>query len=280
VNDFVEDLGGDTMNAMINGINLAFDDVGQGPAVIMVHDLPLCRKMWKPQVTMLVENGFRVIAPDLRGFGESEAGYRPFSLKNCADDIVSLLHYLGIGRAVMVGMGMAGGLIRDIERRHPRRVAAICLLSPSQALAGISNEILRQDLAGLIREGHRLTAIDNLCSRLFPEQQSLLTQQLAWEVQNWIEDVDPSVLAAAFACDSDFTSTGSSVPSLTLHSERSIKTGPSGEGQVSDVILDKVLSAGHLVNLESPERVNRCLIDFLNWLSLMKPRHHRLAIAA
>jgi len=59
-------------NAFLNGISLAYDEVGAGPAVLLVHGFPLNRQMWRPQMAILVAAGYRVIAPDLRGFGGSD----------------------------------------------------------------------------------------------------------------------------------------------------------------------------------------------------------------
>ena len=76
------------MRAFINGIQLAYDDTGEGFPVILIHGFPLCRKMWRPQINKLPPAGCRVIAPDLRGFGESDAPDGPYSMEMFADDIV------------------------------------------------------------------------------------------------------------------------------------------------------------------------------------------------
>ena len=60
------------MEAFVNGIRMAYDDVGSGPAVLLIHGFPLCRRMWHPQVGALTAAGYRVVTPDLRGFGASE----------------------------------------------------------------------------------------------------------------------------------------------------------------------------------------------------------------
>ena len=101
------------MSVEINGIRLAYDDLGNGPAVMLIHGYPLCRRMWRPQVEALVAAGFRVIVPDLRGFGESEAGNEPGSTDRLADDLVALLDHLKIDRATVGGMSMGGYVLRN-----------------------------------------------------------------------------------------------------------------------------------------------------------------------
>ncbi|HYS42489.1 MAG TPA: alpha/beta fold hydrolase, partial [Geobacteraceae bacterium] len=53
------------MQAVINGITMAYDDSGSGPAVLFIHGFPLCRRMWHPQLQVLTSAGFRVVTPDL-----------------------------------------------------------------------------------------------------------------------------------------------------------------------------------------------------------------------
>src|SRR5438128_155130 len=98
------------MIAQINGINLAFSDMGKGsPTVLLVHGFPLNRSMWDPQLGVLRARS-RVIVPDLRGFGASEAGPPgPLSMKQHADDLAALLDHLEIGEPVLYcGLSMGG----------------------------------------------------------------------------------------------------------------------------------------------------------------------------
>ena len=84
------------MRAVINDIALSYDDNGSGPALLLIHGFPLCRRMWYPQVKALVASGFRVITPDLRGFGESDSPEAPYSMELFADDMAALLEHLGV----------------------------------------------------------------------------------------------------------------------------------------------------------------------------------------
>ena len=107
------------MQAFINGINLAYDDQGSGPAVLLIHGFPLCRKMWRPQFNTLPDAGFRLIAPDLRGFGESDVPDGPYSIDLFADDIVELLDHLELDKAVVGGMSMGGYVLLNLLDRYP-----------------------------------------------------------------------------------------------------------------------------------------------------------------
>ena len=81
------------MKAHINGISLSYGDIGNGPAVVLLHGFPLTRDMWKPQEEALARP-FRLITPDLRGFGESDVPEGPYSMALFADGAMSLLSWI------------------------------------------------------------------------------------------------------------------------------------------------------------------------------------------
>lgn len=88
-----------------NGINLEVHDVGEGPAVLLLHGFPELAYSWRNQIAPIVDAGFRVIAPNQRGFGGSDAPPDPktYSVRNLVRDITGLLDALGIEQAVWVG---------------------------------------------------------------------------------------------------------------------------------------------------------------------------------
>ena len=113
------------MKAEINGIFLNYSDRGNGIPLVLIHGFPLCRKMWRPQSETLAKAGCRVITPDLRGFGESDlTGETIVSIDTYADDIVALLDYLGLDKAVVGGMSMGGYVLLNLLERYPDRIAA------------------------------------------------------------------------------------------------------------------------------------------------------------
>src|SRR5574340_545815 len=111
------------MQALINGINLAYDDSGTGIPVLLIHGFPLSRRMWHPQRMTLTAAGYRVITPDLRGFGESDAPDGPYSMELFADDLAALLDHLGIERTVVGGMSMGGYVLLNLLERYPERLS-------------------------------------------------------------------------------------------------------------------------------------------------------------
>jgi pimeloyl-ACP methyl ester carboxylesterase len=94
------------MQVSINGTIMAFEDHGAGPAVLLLHGFPFDRSIWKTQIQPLTLAGYRVIAPDLRGFGQSTASRRLQPRMSLAMTS-SGCNYLGIGRAATVGLSWA-----------------------------------------------------------------------------------------------------------------------------------------------------------------------------
>ncbi len=110
-----------------NGIRMHVAEAGEGVPVVMCHGWPELWYSWRHQIPFLAANGFRAIAPDMRGYGETDApsdseGYRSSSI--CAD-IAGLLDALEIEKAVIVGHDWGGYHIWQFALRYPERTAAL-----------------------------------------------------------------------------------------------------------------------------------------------------------
>jgi 3-oxoadipate enol-lactonase len=115
------------MQARVNDISLSYDDMSHGEPVLLVHAFPFNRRMWALQVAALTAAGYRVIAPDLRGFGQSDAPPGPYPLDQLADDLVALLDALDVQQVVLVGLSMGGYIAFHLLRRASERVRALVL---------------------------------------------------------------------------------------------------------------------------------------------------------
>jgi len=117
----------------INGLQLAYDRRGGGPALVLLHGFPLDHHLWD-EIVPLLDNTFDVITPDLRGFGESTIGDTQPSMDDYASDIAELLDQLEIAKAAIVGHSMGGYVALAFARLYPERVSGLGLIS-SQVLA-------------------------------------------------------------------------------------------------------------------------------------------------
>src|ERR1043165_5936276 len=111
----------------VRGIEMAYDVEGSGPPVVLLHGYPFNRSMWSEQIEALQGN-HRVIAPDLRGLGETEAGAETAATMNeMAEDVAALLDALGIDRVTLGGLSMGGYVLLAFFRRFPLRARALIL---------------------------------------------------------------------------------------------------------------------------------------------------------
>ena len=108
----------------VNGVELAYDDEGSGAPLVLLHAGIADLRMWDDVTPSLAER-FRVIRPDLRGFGETPLPDGPFVY---AADVVSLLDALDVGRAHMIGVSMGGHVALDVAIAHPERVERLVLV--------------------------------------------------------------------------------------------------------------------------------------------------------
>ncbi|MDO3378729.1 alpha/beta fold hydrolase [Geoalkalibacter halelectricus] len=264
------------MHAKINDIQLAYTDEGNGPALVLIHGFPLCRTMWQPQVVALSAAGFRVVAPDLRGFGESEAPRSGYSMDRFADDIVELMTYLGIGRAVVGGMSMGGYVLLNLLERHSRRVAGAAFLLTRCNADDAAGKARRAELAQLVRQGKRSAVEGAFADILFAPSTSAEQPQLVDTVRSWMRKTsDAGLIGAleAMAARPDYCDRLGefSTPALVMGGaedrivpQETIAPFAAALPNSSSCIIPK---AGHMANLEQPQAFNTCLMDFMRLCS-------------
>jgi len=264
------------MQATINGMTMSYDDCGTGPAVVLLHDFPLCRHQWKPQVVPLVDAGYRVITPDLRGFGESELASPLYSMETLADDIAGLLGYLGIGRAVVIGMSMGGYVLLSLLERHPQRLAAAAFVAGRCRADNVEEKSRRTQQLALLQAGKREEFLRQWCDSLLagaaPEARLLLEPQL----RAMMNSTDARGLMAGLVAQRDrrdYTARIRQVdlPALVISIDRDPVVDPEHSRYLAAALPGSsrrgLSGCSHLVNLELPEEFNRCLLDFLHGLS-------------
>ena len=109
------------------GITLSVHEAGQGPAVVLCHGFPELAYSWRHQVRALAAAGYRVIAPDQRGYGGSDAPepVEAYGMEHLTGDLATLLDALGIERAVFVGHDWGGFVAWAMPVMHPERCAGV-----------------------------------------------------------------------------------------------------------------------------------------------------------
>lgn len=110
-----------------NGIRLAVYDAGTGPAVVLLHGFPGLAYTWRHQIPALAAAGYRVIVPDLRGYGQSDApaAVEAYDIQHLSAHLTGLLDALGLERAVFMGHDWGGLLAWQMALLHPQRMAGV-----------------------------------------------------------------------------------------------------------------------------------------------------------
>src|SRR5687767_14168229 len=104
---------------------LSFHERGRGDPVLLIHAFPLDHTMWEPQVKYF-EDRFRIITPDIPGFGESES-IGPLSIAQLAEEMVALIDHLGLERCVVAGLSLGGYIALSMAVKHPGGIAKLIL---------------------------------------------------------------------------------------------------------------------------------------------------------
>lgn len=112
------------------GVEIFYRDEGSGPAVLLIHGHTLDGRVFDEALTCLLEAGFRVLRPDLRGHGRSQRPPQGYHWSHHAADMAAVLDDAGLRDAVVAGFSLGGGVAMEMAVTMPKRVRALALLSP------------------------------------------------------------------------------------------------------------------------------------------------------
>nr|WP_205600827.1 alpha/beta hydrolase [Halomonas socia] len=114
-----------------NGINLAVYEAGSGPAIVLLHGFPGLAFTWRHQIPALVDAGYRVIVPDLRGYGLSDTptAVEDYDIAHLTGDVAGLLDALNVEKAVVMGHDWGGLLAWQMALFHEERIAGVISLN-------------------------------------------------------------------------------------------------------------------------------------------------------
>ncbi|MFI9009098.1 alpha/beta fold hydrolase [Actinosynnema sp. NPDC053489] len=255
----------------IDDIDIAYDDHGDGIPVLFVHGHPFDRSMWWPQVARLRDR-YRVIAPDLRGYGGTTvvAGTTPLSA--FAGDLVGLLDRLGLGRVVLCGLSMGGQIAMELHRTHPDRVRALVLADTfPEAEAPAGREARRGAADRLLREGMGPYA-DEVLDRMISPHNARALPEVAAHVLRMMRSTSPEGAPAALRGRAERPDYRDSlarvaVPALVVVGEEDEYTPVAVARRLHEGIPGSALAvipgAAHLPNLERPDEFTDVLERFL-----------------
>jgi pimeloyl-ACP methyl ester carboxylesterase len=245
---------------------LAFESRGAGPTLVLLHAFPFDRRMWSHELARLSDVR-RVVAVDLRGFGESPLFGEP-TIDELADDVVATLDALGVPMASVCGLSMGGYVALSLAERHRARLAALVLADTRAAADGDVARLAREATMRQVRDDGPRAFLDGIAERLLSRHAS---DDLRARVRDLCVERSDTILAAtrAMAHRPDRTTLLARIdcPTLVVCGGEDT-TSPAPEmrslaAQISDAEYVEIAGAGHLSNLEAPERFAEAVARFL-----------------
>jgi pimeloyl-ACP methyl ester carboxylesterase len=269
---------GESRFLRVNGLQMHVIVAGAGPDVLLLHGFPDSHALWRRQIPALVEAGFRVIAPDMRGFGLTsipEGGVGAYRMDRLVADIVALLDALGIEKVRLVAHDWGAAIGWQTAIAHPRRIDRYFAISVGH-LTSYAKGGLKQKLKGWYIAAFQLRGF---AEWLFARNKFALLGRLTrlpQELPNWRADLGrPGRLTAAmsyYRANLDLilpTARGDvEVPVMGVWSSLDValverQMTNSARFCKAGFRYARIDGAGHWIPLEAPDRLNPLLIDFL-----------------
>ena len=258
----------------VRGIEMGYDEAGSGTPVVLLHGFPFNRTMWSEQFEALMPR-HRVLAPDLRGHGETSVTAEPATMEEMAKDVSALMEKLNISRAAVCGLSMGGYVALALYRMFPLRARALVLADSrpgADTEEARANREVQADKA--LQEGMAGIA-DAMLPKLLSPKTVARNPAVVARVREMILKMKPEGAAAALrgmAQRRDQTTFLSRIisPALILVGREDMITPlPEAElmhREIGGSRLVVIEDAGHVSNLEQPESFNPSLTKFLREL--------------
>lgn len=263
--------------ASVGGARLHYLDAGSGdPALVLLHAFPLHAAMWERQIEDL-SSRWRVIAPNLPGFGQSDPVPDPdtASLEAMADAVAELLGQLELSGAVVGGLSMGGYAAFALARRHRPLLRGLVL---ADTRAGADTPEVRErrtNQQAQVREHGTAELIEAQLGNLLSEQTRQSRPDVVDHARRLMADVSPEAVVAALEAmkgrpDASEELGGLDLPALVIVGEEDATT-PVDVAEdmcrrLPDARLAVIPAAGHLSSLEQPEPFTAKLRTFLEEL--------------
>lgn len=257
----------------INGAELKVLDQGQGPVVLLVHGFPLTHAMWRPQIEALAAD-YRIIAPDLRGFGESSVTPGTVTMRQFADDLAGVLDALNITEPVtFCGLSMGGYIGWQFVENYPERLKSlICCDTKASADSEEAIQNRHKLAASVLKHGVGVLA-QAMPEKLFAKETLDQQNEVVEQCKQMMLAAHPEGAVAALrgmAERPDWTALLPTiqVPTLIIVGEDDQITTVEEMRAMASAIPQsqflEVANSGHMAPLEQPEPVNATLKDFLS----------------
>ena len=247
---------------------VAFDDQGQGPAVVMLHPFPFDGRAWQGNVEAIVDAGHRVVTLDYPGFGDSPPPRTPISISAMAGLVAELMDRLAIGHAALVGLSMGGYVALAFSRFFKQRLWGLVLADTRAAADSPAARQGRDQALRVIREQGVDAYLRQSLPRLLSEHAGADTLARATSLAEKREEtLNAGIAALRDRPDRTDELSEISCATLVLVGAGDQVTPPAEMRAMAAAIpraaFVELPAAGHLANLEAPHAFNQALVHFL-----------------
>jgi pimeloyl-ACP methyl ester carboxylesterase len=261
--------------------DIFYVDYGSGKPVILIHGWPLSHKSWEGQITTLVDAGYRCIAYDRRGFGNSSAPWDGYDYSSLASDLREIILQLDLKDCIICGFSMGGGeVVRYFTDYGADRIAKAVLINSIIPLVkqkqdnpnGVPEEVLKGIMDAL--KTNRVTFLEQFHRNFYNYSEDMQTVspqhlQFDWQIASQAS-FRATIKAAEAWAETDFRAElkNVAVPTLILHGDADnivpIETaGMQAAKGIANNQFVEVAGAPHGMNATHKEELNKHLLDFL-----------------
>lgn len=253
------------------GAQLFYEEIGAGPALVLLHPTPTNREFWLPMIERL-RSRFRIVLVDLRGHGRSTLGAGPMTMDGLAEDLHAVLGAAGVERARFAGCSIGSYLLYRYWAMYPEQVEALAFLGGKPQPDTAANREKRQEWMALAqRSGGLGKFYDTMAGSLIGPTAQQRQPELRGVARQMMDDVSLEGMLAVQQCLAMRPDSVPVLPSITVP-VCALAGGEDGSSTPPEmqVIADSVpgaafhllRDAGHYAPLEQPEVVGEILERF------------------
>ena len=249
-----------------NGLEIAYERAGEGPPLVLVHGGAVDGRMWRPQLAALADE-FTVVAWDEPGAGRSSDVPASFALADYADCLAALIEALALGPAHVAGLSWGGTVVQELYRRHPGLVATLIL---ADTYAGWKGSLPEREVRARVEGLRQILAADTFDPTLPGLFAGDTPPELVPLFEEMAADVRPASMRTALLVMAETDQRDLlpriAVPTLLLWGELDARSPLGVAHELHQAIpgseLVVIPGAGHVSNLEQPERFNEAVRRF------------------
>jgi 3-oxoadipate enol-lactonase len=257
----------------INNQKINYAEAGHGLPLVLVHGFPLDNRIWQSQLAALSDK-YRVITPDLPGFGQSQPPPKqPFTMESLADTLHAFLTQLKAIPCALAGLSMGGYMSFAYERKYPTTLKALILVDTKAEADTPDGKTGRNKMIETVRTSGPPAIAAAMLPKMLTPQSIQSRPQLVAQATSIMESCPAQTIEYALSAmrdRSDYRDCLPSVaePTLIIVGDSDAITPPAVAESMNKSIphskLTLIKGAGHLSTMEQPEQVNQAMRQFLS----------------